>query len=220
MVLRNDQLADRVAPGENALLLCPPFEPAKSGSCRALLTPERPENENVLCVSLTRSPDEYVIHLHDHVDGTPAEAVIVDVDADTTADSTREPSDAAASWPSLTVDRVASPTNLTTIGTRLTDHLATWAEDTPERQTVFCFESVTALCQYTTLDQTCRFLDAVTEKVTDYDAVGHYHVDPGAVDRQTVERLTTTFDHCWEYDDGTWEDPELGHSDTAPNPRS
>jgi hypothetical protein len=106
----------------------------------------------------------------------------------------------------LTVARVTSPTNLTTIGTRLTEHLATWAEDEPDRQSVFCFESVTALCQYTTLDQTCRFLDAATEKVADYDAVGHYHLDPSAVDRQTVERLTTVFDHWWEFTDGTWDE--------------
>lgn len=208
MAFSHDQLADRVAPGDNALLRCPPFETAKDAGCRSLLTPDSPETENVLCVSLTRSPADYVTHWRQHVDATPAEAVIVNVDADSDTASMDGETQELPSCSSLTVDHVASPTNLTTIGTRLTEYLATWAEETPDRQSVFCFESVTALLQYTTLDQTVRFLDAVTDKVADYDAIGHYHVDPGALDPQTAQRLGTVFDDRWQFQDGEWDDPD------------
>jgi hypothetical protein len=205
----NPELAGRVDPGENALLLCPSFEAAKPTACGNLLTPEEPTDENVLWIAYTPSPSNCWTSWHRHADATPADAVVLDVDGGSQPITT-EINDEFTGDAALTIDRVSSPTDLTTIGTRLTEQLADWADETPGRRSVLCLDSVTALLQYTTGDQTVRFLDAVTEKVAAYDAVGHYHIDPGAVDDQITQRLATVFDHCWQFEDGEWDVLDTG----------
>jgi hypothetical protein len=204
MATRHPELADRVAPGENALLLCPSFQSAKSAGCRAMLTADDPEQENVLWVSFARSPSECWTDWHRHTDTVPADAIIIDVDDGSQSLST-ETNDEFESDPALTIEKVSTPTDMTAIGTRLTEHLTTWAEKSPDRQTVVCLDSMTVLLQYTGVEQTYRFLDAVTETVAANDAIAHCHMDPTAADRETVRTLVGAFDECWRYDDGEWQ---------------
>lgn len=204
MATRHPGLAEHVAPGENLLLLCPSFQGAKSAACRTLLTPDDPERVNVLWLSFTRSPSECWTEWHRHAEASPADAVVVDVDSSTQSLST-ETNDEFERDPTLTIEKVPTPTDMTKIGTRLTEHLTTWAEESPDRQSVVCLDSMTVLLQYTSVEQTYRFLDAVTDKVAATDAIGHYHMDPSAADRETVRTLLGAFDECLEYDDGEWE---------------
>lgn len=59
---------------------------------------------------------------------------------------------------------------------------------------VGCFDSITALLQYTTVEKAFRFLHVLTNRVRRTGATAHYHLIPGTHDEQALATLGTLFD--------------------------
>lgn len=193
--------------GDNVLLLCPAFEPAEESACMDLLTLSEPANENVLCVSFMRSLGNLRAEWDQHVGSAPSDAAVVNVAAETrstrTADMTSVESTADTTF-TPRVEQVTTPSDLTTLGVRITDCVADWDTQENTRQTVACFESITTLLQYADRERTFKFLHVLTDHFESVDATAHYHLEPTVPDEETLDMLVGLFDVVCEYANGEW----------------
>ena len=160
------------------LLLAPSLRPADDSRCIDLLASERPAH--AVSITVTDTPAQRLAVWDRHTDYMPDSAVIVAVGQEM-GDSPDLP---------VRVETVDSPTDLTRLGIVITEAL----EAGPTGRTVLCFRSLTALLQYVDRDAVCRFLDALVPRIESVDARAHFHVDPGALDRTTVDALAGRLD--------------------------
>lgn len=181
----------------NVLLLAPSLGGRGKSVCLDLLTRSSPDRTNVLAVTYTESPGEFVSRWSDGVGDPPARGGIVTV-------GEADPSVNGASW---TVRGVENPGDLTGIGIELSELLSSMATAAGDDEAVaVCFNNLTSLLQYADLQRVFRFLHVVTGRVKTIGGVGHYHIDPEAHDKQTMATLKGLFDAVIEVnDDGTLE---------------
>ncbi len=178
----------------NILLLGASAESRVGDACVDLLAGPTPGQTGVLAVVYGLSPDEFVAHWSARADSPPERGGIVTVGETGTGIG-------ESVW---TTHAVANPADLSTVGIELSDVLST-LNAPGAGDTAVCFDSVTALLDHTDLQQAFRFLHVVTSRVETAGAVGHYHVDPGAHDRQTIATLERLFDAVVAVDgDGDW----------------
>ena len=221
----------RIDRGDNVLVLCPSFEADEPAACVDLLTFDEPADKNVLCISFTESVADRRIIWERYAGSDPERAAVIDVTAeprpivsstdangngtdtdaetgtDAEADTDTVPhthADSAGGSFDPTLERVSSPSDLTTLGVRVTDRLDDWLPATGDDQTVVCFESISTLLQYADRQRTYEFLDAITQRIGTADAIAHYHMDPAAHDDETVARLKGLFDAVCECEAGEW----------------
>ncbi|MFC7132632.1 MULTISPECIES: DUF7504 family protein [Salinibaculum] len=180
----------------NVLLQAPSFGGRGTDAGLRLLTRTPPEKTNVLAVSYTDTPSEFVDRWNAAAGAPPARGGIVTVgQAEATVDD--------AAW---AVRAVENPSDLTGVGIELSELLsgmATAADD--DEHVAFCFNSITSLLQYADVQRAFRFLHVVTGRVKTVEGTGHYHLDPEAHDQQTVATLKGLFDAVVAVDeDGSW----------------
>jgi len=180
----------------NVLLSAPSLGAAGNEACDSLLTQTAPSETNILVITFTDTPEEWVDDWMDSVGVSPVRGGIVSIGQ----------AEAAVDDPSWAVKTIENPSDLTGIGIELSELLSGigTAADEDEHITV-CFDSITSLLQYADLQRAFRFLHVVTGRVKTADGVGHYHLDPEAHDRQTLATLKGLFDAVVEVD----EDGEL-----------
>jgi hypothetical protein len=180
----------------NVMLSAPSLGGYGDDVCDSLLTQTPPSETNILTVTFTDTPQEWVDDWMESVGVSPLRGGIVSIgQADATIDD-----------PSWAVKTVENPSDLTGIGIELSELLsgmATAADD--DEYIVVCFDSITSLLQYADLQRAFRFLHVVTGRVKTVNGVGHYHLDPEAHDGQTLATLKGLFDAVVEVeDDGSW----------------
>lgn len=166
-------------------LVCAPSMGTGSG-CRELLS-AADDDSTVLWVSYTRPPSACVEAYRAAYDTDADLAVIAVGDM-----ATESPPDA------VTVETVSTPDDLTGLGITLSQMLS--ARD----DVVVCFDSLTVLLQYVDRETAYEFLNAVTGHLYAADASAHFHLDPTAHDRRTVDALASLFDAIAEREDGEW----------------
>jgi len=193
---------DSFEPGNSLLVLTQSFAVSDPKTCSGLLTRGEVGEIHVLCVTLMRSPEDHLVNWRRH-GNLPERASFVDVDVSARSIDTFDKSsdDIGQDDVDVTVNRLSSPENLTKLGVRVTESLDELVDNVKGRQTVVCFDSVTALLQYVELDQAFRFFHVVTDRLADADAMAHFHMDPGAHDDETIETLKSLFDGAWAFDD-------------------
>jgi hypothetical protein len=64
---------------------------------------------------------------------------------------------------------------------------------------VVCFDSLTAMLQYVDVETAYEFLHAITGQLYAADARAHFHIDPTAHDRTTVDSIASLFDAVVEF---------------------
>jgi hypothetical protein len=180
----------------NVLLLAPSMGGHGSDACLELLTTTPPEETNVLAVTFTRTAGEWGDHWNDHVGESPSRGGIVSIGQ----------MGGGIDDPEWAVKQVENPSDLTGIGIELSELLSGMSSAADEDESIrMCFNSVTSLLQYADLQRAFRFLHVVTGRMKTVGAVGHYHLDPEAHDRQTLATLKGLFDAVVEVeDDGSW----------------
>lgn len=194
----NSKGADGVTGANNALLLAPSFVGDEEGTCTQLLHSQTADEQNVLLISYTKSPDAQLQRWRDHTDGRPANLGVVTVKDSTRSVAATNGGETAAPGQHGPVETVSNPNDITGLGIRITEFLTRWDDD---GQIVVCFDSLTALLQYVDLETAYEFLHVVTGRMAAVDAVAHYHMDPGAHDDQTVESIVSLMDAVVEIDD-------------------
>lgn len=184
-------LSARLADASNVLLLAPSFQDGVDAACTQLHAGEKPADARVLAVTYTRSPHEWVADWLDSVGTMPADGLLVSVGDGGRTDGADPGGDV---W---TVERISNAGNLTRLGITLSDYLA----DGGRGRTRLCFDSLTVLLQYASLERAFKFLHAITSRVRSANAVGHYHLDPAAHDEQTLATIKGLFDAVVEVDE-------------------
>ncbi|MFT4946268.1 MAG: hypothetical protein ACI8TL_000501 [Natronomonas sp.] len=176
----------------NVLLLAPSLGGQGNDICLDLLTQTAPSETNILAISYTDTPQEWVESWLGHVGVSPIRGGVVSVgQAESEIDD-----------PSWAVKTVENPSDLTGIGIELSELLsgmATAAGD--DEHIAVCFDSITSLLQYADLQRAFRFLHVVTGRVKTVGGIGHFHLDPDAHDPQTLATLKGLFDAVIEVDD-------------------
>ncbi|WP_336328063.1 DUF7504 family protein [Halovenus sp. HT40] len=176
----------------NVLLLAPSLGGQGNDVCLDLLTQTAPSETNMLAISYTDTPQEWVENWLDHAGVSPVRGGIVSIgQAETEIDD-----------PSWAVKTVENPSDLTGIGIELSELLsgmATAADD--DEYIAVCFDGITSLLQYADLQRAFRFLHVVTGRVKTVGGIGHFHLDPEAHDPQTLATLKGLFDAVIEVED-------------------
>jgi len=188
-------MAESAGPGEddlselsdvsNVLLSAPALGGQGGDVCDRLLTQTPPSQTNILVVTFTDTPGEWVDDWMESVGVSPVRGGIVSIGQ----------AEAAVDDPSWAVQTVENPSDLTGIGIELSELLSGMATAADEDEhLVVCFDTITSLLQYADLQRAFRFLHVVTGRVKTANGVGHYHLDPEAHDRQTLATLKGLFD--------------------------
>lgn len=170
----------------NALLRSPSIDWLSSGACVPPFLPEDGDivEIDLLAVSYTRTGAEWSAAWREELGALPRRSVVVGVD-----DAVREGSDEAVDG---VVETSESPDDLTGIGIALSEYLSSWGSE--DGDVVVCFDSLTALLQYVSLERAYRFLHVLTGRAAAVGARAHYHLDPGAHEDRTLATLTSLFD--------------------------
>ena len=193
------QAVDR---GACVLLLAPSLHEATDEACLDLLTLDRPDEQNVLWVTYTRSPDACLESWMSGAGRRPGNARIVSVGDTTRSAAARAGTDDDSALHGEFVEPLSNPGDLTGLGITLSEILKEWTDT--DNPTAACFDSLTALLQYADLQTAYKFLHVLTGRFEAAEVTGHFHLDPDACDQQTISTLTSLFDTVVELDDGEW----------------
>lgn len=194
--------------GDTLLVLSPTFSGNGPATCSELLAHDENVEEHVLCITFTRSPAGHLVNWRRN-GYVPDRATFVHVTASSqsktgfdAATIDRGPDDTEVS-----VAQVSSAENLTRLGVRITDRLEAVTDEVTDHDVRVCFDSVTTLLQYVGVDEAFRFLHVLTDRFSAAETRAHFHMDPGAHDEETIQKLLTVFDEVHEaraFEDDEW----------------
>lgn len=180
----------------NVLLLAPSIGADEDAVCEELLHSTGTHATHALVVTYLDSPTERLGAWTDR-GGDPERTTVVDVDTqarstavDATGDAGPTPGGPESRLADATVDHVADPDALVTLGEVLDRHLSGREGET----TSLCFHSLTDVLGVVDREQAFKFLEVLTRSVEHAGAIGHYHLDPDVHDPETVATLEVLFD--------------------------
>jgi len=180
-------LHSELADARNVLLCAPSMSGGEAEACTDLLIPSNPAGATALWVTFRGDATDCVDQWLAAAAERPTEAVVVVV-----GESVGAQPDGVA------VEHVSSPSDLTGLGITIGELLSEW--ETPP---VVCVDSLTAMLQYVDVETAYEFLHAITGQLYAADARAHFHIDPSAHDRKTVDSIASLFDAVVEFgDDG------------------
>ncbi|WP_435183840.1 DUF7504 family protein [Halobellus sp. EA9] len=184
-----EQAVAQTGDASAVLVLRPQTAAAADSECKRLLL-DGCTDVDVLGVDFSTPPSGWYDEWTDVVDGGPANAAVI---------TTPDLADADDASEAVSVETVASPSNLTGVGVKFTPYLNEWSHP------VVTVESLTVLLQYAGPQIVYRFLHVLTSRLRAADACGQFFFDSTAQDDQTVELLKTLFDAVLEYEgDDEW----------------
>jgi hypothetical protein len=175
----------RPEPGTNVLVLAPSLSDEKAGTCQELLDGEPLAELDVLRITYSDAPEELVAEWRDHHGELPGRMGIIVVGDQPGGHG------GDAALPEDVFVTTANPNDITGLGMRLNNYLN---DGEPDSQLVVCFDSITEMLQFAEMQPVFKFLHMFVGQLRDVDAIGHFHLDPGAHDNQTVSRLKPLFD--------------------------
>lgn len=182
--------------GTNILARTPSMASTTEQTCTRLLAEGDSPPDRTLWITYTRSPDEKFANWRDYrTEAFPPRTGVIVVGDQTRATATADSSIPTQSGGPV-IRTVADPTDLTGLSIELSRFFDNWA--TGEGRFTICFDSLTPLLVYVSVDRAYRFLHTLTTRVEALGATAHYHLDPAAHDTQTVSRLTSLFDEIVE----------------------
>ncbi|QDX40576.1 hypothetical protein [Salarchaeum sp. JOR-1] len=90
-------------------------------------------------------------------------------------------------------------------GARLLSAVRERVRDIDGESGVVCFDALTPLIADIGLTRTFQFLHRLMPELRERDVTAHFHADPEANDRQTLDAITTVFDAVVRADGDGWE---------------
>ncbi|MFC7233861.1 DUF7504 family protein [Halosegnis marinus] len=188
------------APGESVLLCSSPMD---RPPVDAVTTTDAaaPASTNVLAVALDGSVDDVADAWLRDAGRLPDRLAVVTVGESARGAAAAASGGATGLPDGVSTASVSSPGDLTGLGIKLSQCLSSWEGGA----TTVRFDSLTTLLQFADLKRVFRFVHVLTGRLDSADAVGYFHVDPGAHDDQTLATLRGLFDTVLEVGpDGEW----------------
>lgn len=171
------------------LLLGPTRRSLDDAACSAFFRSGSVADRSVLFVSLTRSADDRLHVLEEHLKAMPERVSVVSGADRFGSETTRT---VRGEETTVSVEVVSDPSDLPKLGMTI-NKVVSGRDDDP----LMCLHSLTALLQYAETERVFRFLHLLQTRL---DVTGHYHMDAEAHDRRTVATLRPLFDAIVEYD--------------------
>ena len=194
------ELATTLSGANNVLVLVPTMDSRDGEVCSSLLTVERPESTDVVSVTVAQSPDDRLESWRAHVGADlPDRMGIVDVGGTARSAAAATVTAPKSVGGGVTIEPVADPGDLTSLGIRISGFLADWEDG--DNRIALCFHSLTPLLQYVDVQRLFRFLHVLTGRVAAVDGVAHFHIDPTAHDDRTINTIKTLFNAVVEVTD-------------------
>ena len=168
------------ARGSNTLILSP-LSPSGLEAYLSRVASSCPPQPNLVAISYTQPPEEWVSAWKAYVGEMPDRSVFVK-GGSVTADADSE------------FDRVlsADPADPMSVVVPIEKQLAAW--ESTDADTVVSLQTLSVLLQYSDADTVFRYLNLVTHKVRAVGAHGYYQIDPELHDESTVNALKVLFD--------------------------
>ncbi|MFD1586223.1 hypothetical protein ACFR9U_04460 [Halorientalis brevis] len=184
------ELKEQLGDAANILLGAPSMSQGTEGVCVDLLAQGPSEDASVLWVSFRKSASQCLAEWRGEHDVDPGSygVIVVGDTAGTEDDGEVEPG---------AVQHISNPSDLTGIGIKVGEFVSGRSG-----QIVVCVDSLTALLQYVDLETAYEFVHALTGQLYSAGAVSHFHVDPTAHDRETIDTLLSLFDASVDLSDG------------------
>lgn len=187
---------DRIADDSSVLVLGPRDHPISDAICSRFLVGESGPRD-VLFVTFEGPPSDR-IELCNSADGWEGgEIGIVKIGRKSRDSATSSETTTSPGGGSITVRHVAKPGDLSKLGIVISQLLSK-LERTP-RETILCFDSLSALHTQTGTKTLFRFLNTLQGRLRSAGAVGHYHMDPDLHDEIVIETLRPLFDSIVRY---------------------
>jgi hypothetical protein len=127
----------------------------------------------------------------DHSRMQPANKGLISV-----GDSMRSTATAESAGPdfagAIAQDAIADPTNLQQLGTSISEFCQRW--DDADYGIYVCFDSLSALLEYTSPEVVFQFCHVLTKRLESVDATAHFHLDPDRHEDETVATFQSIFD--------------------------
>jgi len=162
---------------------------ADAQTCTGCMDRGDPDRRAELTVSYPDSAEQS--GFGDHTRAQPAKKGLVSV-----GDTMRSATAAASSGPDFTgavaQDAIADPTNLQRLGTSVSELCQRW--DGKDYEIYVCFDSLTALLEYTSPEVVFQFCHVITKRLESVDATAHFHLEPSEHADQTVATFQSIFD--------------------------
>jgi hypothetical protein len=174
---------ERIGDATTVMLGAPSMSGGADGACVDLLAQAAPDDVSVLWVSFTKPAAACLDRWRSVHDTDPADFGMIVVGETVGGGGGNADIDAQA------VQTISNASDLTGIGIKVSEFISGRDE-----QIAVCFDSVTALLQYVELETAYEFLHALTGQLYSVGAVSHFHIDPNAHDRRTVDTLLSLFD--------------------------
>jgi hypothetical protein len=159
-------------------------------TCTACLDSGDPDRRAELTV---RYPSESVEQsgFGDHGRMQPAKKGLISVGDTMRSGSATENSDPDFTG-AVAQDAIADPTNLQRLGTSVSEFCQHW--DDRNYDIYVCFDSLSALLEYTKPEVVFQFCHVLTKRLESVDATAHFHLDPDEHDDETVATFQSIFD--------------------------
>lgn len=198
---KSEAILEVIGDVPNVLLMGPLLGPADYDACTRLIDAVPEASDRLLLVTISQTADERLNVIRGYLGDLPEETVVLEVGGSGRT-GTRE-SVATEAEGSITIETISDPTDLRRIGIVSSRYLSNWADE--DHDAVLCLHSITALLQFTDDPRFLfRFLHVLGQKVRQYGATAHYHLDDGAHAGDLVERFRPLFDEVLAFrEDGS-----------------
>lgn len=183
--------AEVPTPG-STLVLAPHLYACDTDACLDLLTPQQPESKAILAVTATEDIPTKLSRWQNAVGDAPGALAVVDIDVATRSATTQPASHEDSPLELTNAETVDDPCDTTAIQQAVISQLAAW--QTTDLQPVVCFQPLTTLLEYLDRDELFQLLRVVVGRVTETEAIAHFHLDPRGVDETFLTRLMPLFD--------------------------
>lgn len=180
---------DRLDGANNVLLLGSSRHERTDETCSDLLAVREASQLNVLNVTTSQTPADRLDFWSTHVDEElPANATILRMGDVEDRQSEKE----RCLTSTVDIRPIADPSDTLTLGLEMTQHLSKWA--TNDNQSVGCVYTLSDLLRRAGRGPTIELLTRMLDRNIQIDAHVHYHLNPDAVDEDTLQLLKPLFD--------------------------
>lgn len=168
--------SEATEPGTVSLLLAPTGHEQEQDLCLELSTIGFPAGRALIWVTFVHDADHRVGGYLDELGLLPESSSVVAVGSAGDEITVTDPAD-------VRVERVRRGEDLPRIGITI----STILEEIDDGLTpILCLHSVTSLLSYADDDRVYRFLTLLKNRLQSAGGAGHYHLDPEAIDEQTL----------------------------------
>ncbi|WP_123536195.1 DUF7504 family protein [Halosimplex salinum] len=186
--------ASEIDGATTVLLLAPNVQDRSMDACARALRGRSGRLDRVVAVTVTGSAADWLSMWDRTSTGEPKPVTCVDVDGDTRSAAS------VSSAPSGAVERVSDPTDLESLGRRISD-VVQRADETDDRVGI-AIHSLTGMLQHVDDQTAFKFVYTLGEVIRRVEGTAFFHLDPAAHDQETIETFRIVCDAVVHADRG------------------